>query len=251
MLSAEQIIQYKEYGYVIPDFLMSGEQIEAIKERHSLLVRTYPEFTDYCPAILQYDEAFVEFCKNDEILNMVAQLIGSDIALWNSSFFAKPAMNGKATPWHQDGEYWPIRPLATCTAWLAIDDSTSENGCLQVIKGSHREGRLLQHQTNSSPDLTLNQELLEDEFDSSQAVDITLQQGQISLHDVFLVHGSQPNRSANSRRGMTMRYMPTTSIFDHKLAAQQYNNLQVPDHSNRKLYHMRGEDRSGENNLVY
>ena len=251
MLSADQIIQYKECGYVIPDFVMPPEQIEAIKERHSLLVSAHPEFTDYCPAMLQYDEAFVEFCKSDDILNMVEQLIGPDIALWNSSFFAKPAMNGKATPWHQDGEYWPIRPLATCTAWLAIDDSTSENGCLQVIKGSHREGRLFQHQTNSSPELTLNQELLEGEFDGSQAVDIALQQGQISLHDVFLVHGSQPNRSVNSRRGMTMRYMPTTSIFDHKLAARQYNNLQVPDHSNRKLYHMRGEDRSGENELVY
>ena len=90
MLSADQIIQYKEHGYVIPDFVMPEEQIDAIKERHSLLVRKHPEFTDYCPAILQYDEAFVEFCKSDEILNMVAQLIGPDIALWNSSFFAKP-----------------------------------------------------------------------------------------------------------------------------------------------------------------
>jgi ectoine hydroxylase-related dioxygenase (phytanoyl-CoA dioxygenase family) len=50
-------------------------------------------------------------------LDMVAQLIGQDIALWNSSFFAKPASNGQRTPWHQDGKFWPIRPLATCTAW--------------------------------------------------------------------------------------------------------------------------------------
>jgi ectoine hydroxylase-related dioxygenase (phytanoyl-CoA dioxygenase family) len=36
----------------------------------------------------------------------------------------------------QDGQYWPIRPLATCTVWIAIDDATIENGCLQMIPGS-------------------------------------------------------------------------------------------------------------------
>jgi Phytanoyl-CoA dioxygenase (PhyH) len=52
---------------------------------------------------------------------VVSQVIGEDIALWNSSFFAKPARVGTKTPWHQDGEYWPIRPLATCTVWIAVD----------------------------------------------------------------------------------------------------------------------------------
>ena len=69
---------------------------------------------------------------------MVGQLIGPDIALWNMSFFAKPALNGKKTPMHQDGEYWPIVPLATCTVWIAIDEATVENGCLRYIPGSHK-----------------------------------------------------------------------------------------------------------------
>ena len=182
---------------------------------------------------------------------MVEQLIGPDIALWNSSFFAKPAGNGKATPWHQDGEYWPIRPLATCTVWVAVDDATRENGCLRIIKGSHKEIRLFEHKTNPSSDLTLNQELLTTEFDESKAVDLVLERGQISLHDVFLAHGSEPNTSSKSRRGMTMRFMPMTSIFDHQLAREQYKNMHVPDHSERKIFHMRGIDRSGKNNLAF
>ena len=251
MLSQEQVARYHEDGYVIPDFRMPDDVLDSIKERHRLLLERHPEFRDYCSAILQYDEGFVSYCRNDTILDMVEQLIGPDIALWNSSFFAKPAGNGKATPWHQDGEYWPIRPLATCTAWLAVDDSTTENGCLRVIRGSHRDRSLLQHETNPSEDLTLNQELLKTEFDEARAVDLVLEKGQISLHDVFLVHGSEPNTSPWSRRGMTMRFMPTTSVFDHALAREQYNNLQVPDHSERKIYHMRGVDRSGRNTLVY
>ena len=251
MLTDAQVVQYHEDGYVIPDFQMPEEVITAIQERHADLLKKHPEFRDYCPAILQYDDGFADFCRNDEILDMVEQVIGPDIALWNSSFFAKPAGNGKATPWHQDGEYWPIRPLATCTVWLAVDDATPENGCLRIIRGSHKNKDLLKHETNPSDDLTLNQELLKSEYDESKAVDLVLKRGQISLHDVFLVHGSEPNTSPNPRRGMTMRFMPTTSVFDHVLAREQYNNMRVPDHSERKIYHMRGVDRSGKNTLIY
>lgn len=251
MLTEAQVAQYHEDGYVIPDFVMPDEVIEAIQNRHAALLEKHPEFRDYCPAILQYDEGFADYCRNDEILDMVEQVIGPDIALWNSSFFAKPAGNGKATPWHQDGEYWPIRPLATCTVWLAVDDATPENGCLRIIRGSHKNKDLLKHETNPSDNLTLNQELLKSEYDESEAVDLVLKRGQISLHDVFLVHGSEPNTSPNPRRGMTMRFMPTTSVFDHQLAREQYNNMRVPDHSERRIYHMRGVDRSGKNTLIY
>jgi ectoine hydroxylase-related dioxygenase (phytanoyl-CoA dioxygenase family) len=251
MLTDAQVAQYHEDGYAIPDFSMPDAVIESIQARHAALLEKHPEFRDYCPAILQYDDGFADYCRNDEILDMVEQVIGPDIALWNSSFFAKPAGNGKATPWHQDGEYWPIRPLATCTVWLAVDDATPENGCLRIIKGSHKNKDLLKHETNPSDNLTLNQELLKSEYDESQAVDLVLKRGQISLHDVFLVHGSEPNTSPNPRRGMTMRFMPTTSVFDHDLAREQYNNMRVPDHSRRKIYHMRGVDRSGRNTLIY
>ncbi len=228
MLNEQQIEKYFEDGYVIPDFQLPEKTIEAIQNQHNALLIKHPEFRDYCPAVLQYDDGFVNFCRNEEILDMVEQLIGPDIALWNSSFFAKPAKNGKATPWHQDGEYWPIRPLATCTVWVAVDDANRENGCLRIIKGSHKDARLLKHE-----------------------IDLELKRGQISLHDVFLVHGSEPNISDKSRRGMTMRFMPTTSLFDHKLAKEQFNNMRVPDHSERKIYHMRGVDRCGQNRLIY
>jgi hypothetical protein len=81
--------------------------------------------------------------------------IGPDIALWNMSFFAKPALNGKKTPMHQEGEYWPIVPLATCTVWIAIDEATVENGCLRYIPGSHKERRLMVHEVKDDPSYML------------------------------------------------------------------------------------------------
>ena len=146
--------------------------LKKIENRHDELLQKYPQFKNYCPAILHYDESFIEFCKNEIILNYVEQILGSNFALWNSSFFAKPAINGHATPWHQDGQYWPIRPLATCTVWLAIDDANTENGCLRFIKGSHKDKKLKNHNVNDNKNLTLNQELDEEEYNENDAVDL-------------------------------------------------------------------------------
>ena len=153
---------------------------------------------------------------NDKILDFVEQLLGRKFALWNSSFFAKPANNGFETPWHQDGQYWPINPLATCTVWLAIDDATEENGCLRFIKGSHKDKKLKDHYRNDKKNLTLHQQLKKNEYDISKSVNLLLKRGQISLHDVYMVHGSKENKSPNSRRALTMRFMPLSSKFDHE-----------------------------------
>ncbi|MCH9675541.1 MAG: phytanoyl-CoA dioxygenase family protein [Gammaproteobacteria bacterium] len=250
MLTPEQIEQYREDGYCVPDYRLSDETLEQIRALHEQFVARHPNFRDYCPAILCYDTSFLAFARDPKIVEMVGQVIGPDFALWNSSFFAKPAKNGRKTPWHQDGEYWPIRPVATCTVWMAIDDSTTENGCLRVIRGSHKRAELLAHETNSAPDLTLNQELPTSAYDESQAVDLVLEAGQMSLHDVFLVHGSEQNTSPNSRRGMTLRYMPLTSVFDRELAGRQYHDLNLGfDHTERTLFLMRGDDQTGRNDF--
>ena len=251
MLNKKQLEKYYEDGYVIPDFQMAEKELLEIEKLHDQLIKKYPKYLNYCPAILQYEESFLKYCLNEKILNLVEQLIGKDFALWNSSFFAKPAFNGHATPWHQDGQYWPIRPLATCTVWLAIDDATEENGCLKFIKGSHRDKKLKKHEFNKTENLTLHQELLKTEYNEDDSVNLILNRGQISLHDVYLVHGSEANFSPKSRRGMTMRFMPTTSVFDHKLAREKYNNLNASKYSDRKIYHARGIDISKKNILHY
>jgi len=247
MLNDAQIRQYHEDGYVIPDFRLPPDTLARIKERHDALLENHPEYRDYCPALLDYDPAFLDICDNDAILDMVAQVIGPDIALWNSSFFAKPAHDGKRTPWHQDGEYWPIRPLATCTVWVAVDDATTENGCLRIIRGSHRDRALKRHNEVVADDVTLHQELDPAAYDEADAVDLVLEAGQISLHDVYLLHGSEANTSDNPRRGMTMRFMPTTSLFDRDLAARSAQERRIIDHSDRPVFLLRGTDRCGRN----
>ena len=65
-----------------------------------------------------------------------------------------------------------------------------------------------------------------------------------------MVHGSEANLSALPRRGMTLRFMPTTSVFDRDLADELYRRIGTADHSLRTLFLMRGRDRSGRNDLA-
>lgn len=248
MLTSDEIEQYHRDGFVTPDFRLDSKMVDDIRDAHTRLVHRHSEFKDYCPALLAFDPWFLTVARHPEILDMVEQIIGGDFALWNSSFFAKPAKVGTRTPWHQDGEYWPIEPLATCTVWIAIDASTTENGCLRVIPQSHKSKLLAKHHQSSAPNIALNLELSASEFEESDAVDITLQPGEISIHDVYLYHGSEPNRSDYSRRGMTLRYMPTTSVYRHNHAKAEGKGTPL-DLSNRTLFLMRGTDRSSENDF--
>ncbi len=252
MLSDAEVAHYHEQGYVFPDYRLPEETLEAIRDQHDRLLARHPEhpeFRDNCPALLNYDFGFLDYARNPEILDMVEQLIGPDIALWNMSFFAKPALNGKRTPWHQDGEYWPIRPLATCTVWIAVDDATPENGCMRFLPGSHRARRLRPHATRDDPGLTLQQELLAGEVDESRAVDVALEAGRISLHDVYLSHGSAENRSDRPRRGMTLRLMPTTSLYDREEAARMHAERGGRTLAEHTVLLMRGTDRHGGNDF--
>ncbi len=250
MLSAEQIAHYHDKGYVFPDIRLPEETLEAIRTDHSRLLAEHPEhpeFRDNCPALLSYDLGFLNYARNPAILDMVEQLIGPDIALWNMSFFAKPAHDGKRTPWHQDGQYWPIRPLATCSVWIAVDDATRENGCMRFIPGSHRDRLLRKHDQRDDRSLTLQQELRPGEFDETEAIDVVLEAGQISLHDVFLVHGSEVNTSDKPRRGMTLRLMPTTSLYDRDLARKMHRERGGRTLAEHSIFLLRGCDRCGGN----
>lgn len=189
-------------------------------------------------------EELLACAQHPDILDLVEQIIGPDQIMWGSQVFSKPAGDGQAIPWHQDGQYWPMRPLATVTVWIAIDPATRANGCLRVIPGTHRGG-LLHHDSSADSSLALNQGLVEGSYDEAKAVDIELEPGQISLHDCMLIHGSNANPSGMRRCGYAIRYMPATSLFDRTIPPTRIAHNQVIDFSQRPIWLVRGQDRAG------
>ncbi len=250
MLTESEIATYHDRGYVVPDWRVPADTLAAMRDAADHMLKVRPHYADMHPALLEEGAPWPEFGAQAEILTMVGQLIGEDIILWSSGYFGKPADVGKATPWHQDGGYWPIRPLATCTAWVALDDATPENGCMRMIPGSHKPQVLYDHDRNDADNLTLNQELPSRSFDETKAEYLELKAGQISLHDVYMVHCSAANTSPHRRRGITFRYMPATSHFDRDLARRQHREMGVVEHEFRTLFQVSGIDACGKNELI-
>jgi non-heme Fe2+,alpha-ketoglutarate-dependent halogenase len=139
----------------------------------------------------------------------VQDLIGPDILCWGSSFFIKEPRNTAYVSWHQDSTYWGLEPADVVTAWIAFSDSTPENGAMRVIPGSHKLDQV-PHRDTFAPEnlLSRGQEVMV-EVNEREAVVLPLQAGEMSLHHVRLIHGSEPNPSGTRRIGYAIRYVPT------------------------------------------
>jgi len=251
MLSATELERYKQDGQITPNVALAPEMVAELREKMEAFFASMPGIDqDYAANLIDQDNSWLKYAMLPEILDTVRALIGDDIIVWGSALFAKKGKGGKATPWHQDGHYWPIRPLETVTAWIAIDDVDIGNGCMRVVPGSHSDRVLHDHYTEDSPDVVLNQalEVGDDRFGTPR--DVELKAGHFSVHDVYLVHGAATNNSGRRRAGLVFRYMPATSHFDRELARQQVRDMNVLDLSTRQLHLVSGTDRSGKNDIT-
>src|SRR5580700_10256075 len=209
-LSAAAVRHYQAHGYYAPVRALSTN--EAAEIRHHL--EEYEGVGGALSGPLRHKTHLVFTWLNDlirhpGILDAVEDLIGPNILCWGTSFFIKEACNPSYVSWHQDSTYWGLEPPDIVTAWVAISESTLENGAMRVIPGTH-QGEQMGHRDTFAPNnlLSRGQEIAV-EVDGSQAVDLVLQPGEMSLHHVRLIHGSEPNPSARRRIGFAIRYLPT------------------------------------------
>ena len=252
-LSDAEVAAYKTDGLVVPERRLPPARLAQLQGALDLVIAANPEVRGErligahvekeSDEGLKGHSAFLELARDDLILDCVEATIGPDIILWSTHIFCKPSGDGKEVPWHQDGHYWPIRPLATCSVWVALDDVTLENGAMGYIPGSHREQTLHSHHMDSGSHLALNHVLDSDHVVVSEARYNVLEAGQFSLHDVYLIHGSSPNLSPNRRAGLVLRYMPASSLFDRTIVRPEI----VVDFSSMPIFLVRGVDRHGGN----
>jgi hypothetical protein len=221
-LTPEQQCAYRSDGYVVPAVRISQQRVDTLNRALEAVVAACPDvrpeqltgahIATALSGTLDGPTPFLSLALDPDLLTLVSGVLGDDIVMWGIQLFCKPGDDGMEVPMHQDGQYWPIRPLATCTVWLALDDSDRHNGCLAVIRGSHRERIHYAHRTRDESNLVLNQ-AVDDARVPSGTEYVELESGQLSMHDVYLVHGSSPNTSGRRRAGLAIRYMPATSWF--------------------------------------
>jgi hypothetical protein len=237
-LSAAQKKFFRREGYLcFTDPVFAADRFEALRCHFDDKLLRLP--ADVRPEAMDVphftDTKLFDWLFADEVLDLVEPLIGSDIALFSSHFICKPKGNGKRVPWHEDSYYWRgmMEPMEVVTVWLAIDPSTTANGCMNVVPRTQGNG----YSEYESADLNTNVfwiQIKSGQFDPAQAVALELGPNQASLHDGRLIHGSAPNTSNIRRCGYTMRYMSTRVKFNH----EKYGDA-------HQIYLARGRDHAG------
>ena len=209
-LNSAQAEQFESQGFCAPIRAISAEEaatlrgkLEAHERQHGLLKGPMRHKSHLLFTWLD------DLIRHPGILDAVEDILGPNLLVWGSSFFTKEAHDASYVSWHQDSTYWGLDPADIVTAWVALSDSTAENGAMRVIPGSHKKDQLAHRDTFAEGNLLSRGQEISVEVDESRAEMLQLRPGEMSLHHVRLIHGSDPNPSDKRRIGFAIRYLPT------------------------------------------
>jgi len=233
-MTPEQRAAFERDGYLAPLQMCSPAEMAHLRARIEAAVaaRPGPHGGDIWSSRHQDCRVVYELCANERIRDAVAQVLGPDLVVWNSVFMAKEPGAGEV-PWHQDRDYLMLEPDISLAVWLAIDDATTANGCLDLLPGSHRER--LAHTPRQRPD-EFDASVSDDTATRRASVPIELRAGEFLLFCNRILHHSAPNRSTRRRLGLAIRFtVPSVRVRTDQL---------FPGH---RVYPVRGTHRSERN----
>lgn len=208
MLSRHQLNQYDRNGIVFPIRVFSVDEV-------ALFRGALESIADNCGegSLKRFDSLHLFFdwahrlVTHDALLNAVEDVLGGDILIDGTLVFYKPPQDPSYVSWHQDSVYsgWHLTP--STSAWIALTASHRANGCMRVIPGSHKQGLVSHVNIRDDSNLVARGERVETGVDESQAVDVVLQPGEMSLHHSTIIHGSNANTSDEPRIGFIVRFV--------------------------------------------
>jgi ectoine hydroxylase-related dioxygenase (phytanoyl-CoA dioxygenase family) len=209
-------------GYcVFPNVLSAAEVGDSRRVLEKLMADNPAQRPEHLTEPHVKNPALLELCRHPKVIAAVKAVLGENLALIMSHLIVKPAREGKKVSWHQDRPTWAsVKGTDIVTVWLAIDDADSDNGCMKVIPSSQEgfpEMEIVYYKGEDVFDLKVN---VSPELEK-RAVPIELSAGDISIHDSYILHGSDANHSDRRRAGYTMRYanaLTTRVDVDHHFA---------------------------------
>ncbi len=238
-ITPEQSEHYQEQGYIIVrDLFAPSEVREMLAECDAIHRGDYgelfqgsaqiePEFAEAAKkdpevaklarkfsAVVERSVIFRKYLLKEKLVNVIRDLLGPDLLLFRDILMMKPAKIGSKMPWHQDSNYWPIRPTDLCSVWTALDEATLENGCMRVVPGSHKLDLITPKQQGATF-------LLDEQIDFNRVVDVPLKPGSSLFFHSRLLHGSEPNRSDKSRRAFITSFMSAQSTQRDKFRTRE------------------------------
>lgn len=155
-----------------------------------------------------------EIAGSTAISEVLRELYGEEPVLFKDKLIFKPA-GSPGYAWHQDFISWPFFPESFLTVMIALDAADEDNGCLEVVRGSHASGYL-------SPRDGDFHDLSEAGFAREDRVKIPLAPGDAVIFGCYLIHGSGANSSAASRRQLYLSYNKHSDGGDQRSSHYRY-----------------------------
>ncbi|MBC8031374.1 MAG: phytanoyl-CoA dioxygenase family protein [Pyrinomonadaceae bacterium] len=163
-------------------------------------------------ALHELDPVFSEFSKTTAIKQLVADLgIENPLLVQSMYIFKQPRIGGEVTC-HQDSAFLYTDPIDIAGLWFALEDATTENGCLWAIPGGHKEG--LKSRWRRDSDGRMGFEVFDPApFPDERLVPLEVSQGTLIVLHGLLPHRSLANRSPKSRHAYTLHAVGGNSHY--------------------------------------
>jgi phytanoyl-CoA hydroxylase len=130
---------------------------------------------------------------------------GAEAEMFQDMALIKPPRLGREKPWHQDKAYFKYAlNTPVVGTWIALDEATVENGCMQIMPGLHKEGPILHFQKR-------DWQICDNSMLGRQSVAVPLKPGGVLFFDGMMPHGTPHNSSPNRRRALQFHYAPLGS----------------------------------------
>ena len=226
-LSEAHLEHFRVHGYLAMNGLLSHEEIENSKAALSDLAhrrtawdkRVWSQEEPYfvhggqeariddpelrlrkLAFFVDLDSRLGHVATHPRLLAFIDQLIGPGGRMIQDMALLKPPFRGSEKPWHQDAAYFDWTPLGSVVGtWIALDEATIDNGCMQIIPGTHLQGPVPHFHVRDC-------QLADQQVQVGQAVTIPLRPGGILFFSALLHHGTPPNMSAARRRALQFHY---------------------------------------------
>jgi len=174
------------------------------------------------------DDLFGKFSTNERIVKPIEEYLDDEVYHYHSKIIWKKPGDG-GFDWHQDYGYWYhnacLYPdMASC--FIMLDKATKENGCLKVLKGSHKVGRI-GHGISDTPEQTADMERIAELEKRHECVYITAEPGDALFFHANLLHSSDANKSNQSRRTLIVCFNTKSNNPYKKAGHTSYSPLKV------------------------